>query len=235
VCERHNIDTGEPLQRKGFDRDSTHNDACLRNGFARFGPLSFFPSYSFQDACARNPSLAGRNDEEIGMSRFVIYLVVFALALPASGWAAPVIWSTASGGNGHAYELVTERLPWPEAKAAAEASVPPIGFGTGHLVTISGPDEDEFIVSELYTGRWIWIGFTDEVVEGEWRWIDDTPGIWQDPDNFAAPIQTAWTNWVGGEPNNSSAGGQEENHLLIWLSGTWNDGTGPRPEQYVVE
>ena len=169
------------------------------------------------------------------MLRTILSLVVLAVALPVDSFAAPVIWSEASGGNGHAYELMTDPLPWPDAKAAAEVSVPPSGFGTGHLVTISGPEEDDFVVSELYSGRWIWVGFTDEVVEGEWRWIDDTPGIWQDPDNFTNPIQTAWTNWVGGEPNNHSAGGQEENHLLIWLSGTWNDGTGPRPEQYVIE
>lgn len=162
-----------------------------------------------------------------------ILIIVLTIACSVDVFAAPVIWTTASGGNGHAYELMTDGLPWPDAKAAAEVSTPPPGFGTGHLVTISGPEEDAFIVSELHDGNWIWVGFTDEVVEGEWRWIDDTPGIWQDPDNFAHPIQTAWTNWSRSEPNDF--GGRGEDHLLMWFGGAWNDGTGPRPEQYVVE
>jgi hypothetical protein len=164
------------------------------------------------------------------MWRSSLCLMVFALALPASGWAAPVVWSEASGGNGHAYELMTDALRWADAKVAAEVSVPPPGFGPGHLATISGPEEDDFVIT-VNSGYFTWIGFTDEVTEGEWRWIDDTPGIWQDPDNFANPIQTAWTNWAPDEPNDAA----EEDYALYWYSGTWNDGRSVTSTLYVIE
>jgi hypothetical protein len=66
-----------------------------------------------------------------------------------------------------------------------------------------------------------WIGFTDRSIEGEWRWIDSTPGVWQDPDNFANPVQTAHTNWrsASAEPNNAF----NEDFAVYSFAGEWND------------
>jgi hypothetical protein len=127
--------------------------------------------------------------------------------------------------NGHAYDLIFVQLAWPDAKQAATLLTPPPGFGTGHLTTISDLAEDIFVASAF--GPFIvgadgaWAGMTDEAIEGEWRWIDSTPGVWQDPHFFGAPIQTAFVNWNTGEPNNAIGG--NEDHLSIRGSGRFND------------
>lgn len=159
-----------------------------------------------------------------------------------SGPSPTVIWDTATGGNGHAYALVNESLTWAEAKLVAEALVPPPGFGAGHLLTISDAAEQEFVINhvgQIVSGGendGAWAGFSDEAVEGEWRWIDQTPGIWQDPAVFPNPIQTAYVNWESGEPNNASG---LEHYLSIRGSGGWNDYAtalrGRPNDQYLVE
>ncbi len=151
---------------------------------------------------------------------FLISFFIFALSQSAS--AMPVIWS----GNGHAYELISSNLTWQEARAATQTLTAPEGFQQGHLATFSDAEEENFVIS--YFGDELsgaWFGFTDELLEGEWRWIDGTPGIWQDPDNFSAPIQTAYTNWrpSTSEPNNELG----EDYAVFSLFDTpvlkWND------------
>ena len=109
------------------------------------------------------------------------------------------IWSPEVGGNGHAYEFVATQAYWGEADLNATTRTPPVGFGYGHLVSISDANENEFVTALL--GGASWTGFTDREIEGEWRWTDGSSLVWQDPDNFQNPVQTAYTNWSGGEPN----------------------------------
>ena len=52
--------------------------------------------------------------------------------------------------------------------------------------------------------RFIWVGGTDEVVEGAWKWSDGA--------------DFTWTNWASGEPN----GGYSENFLTVYY-GVWYD------------
>ncbi len=147
-------------------------------------------------------------------------LTAFVFLVPArQATATPIQWS----GNGHYYDAVLETITWPGAKLAAELQHH-LGI-QGHLVTISNTVENDFINTtfhdEIRTDPFgLWAGFTDQVVEGEWRWIDDTPGIWQDPDNFASPIQTAFTDWNQNEPND--VGGED---FLTISENRWNDFT----------
>lgn len=136
----------------------------------------------------------------------------------------PVLWDPADGGNGHVYMLIDSAATWHEARDGAGQLTSPPGYLAGHLVTVSDSAENEFLVGQFGSYGRAWLGFTDEQVEGEWRWIDDTPGIWQDPDNFANPIQNAFTAWdpTNNEPNDYFTG---EDYGVVFWDGTslWND------------
>jgi hypothetical protein len=134
-------------------------------------------------------------------------------------------WSQSAGGNGHAYALFNDSVSWPEARRMAESLIPPTGFRRGTLVSINSDAENQFLAS--WVPSTAWMGFTDEVVDGEWRWIDGSLGIWQDPRWFRYPVQTAYVNWFPGEPTGSSRGFAENYGLFNWIGASWNDGTGP--------
>jgi hypothetical protein len=129
--------------------------------------------------------------------------------------------------NGHAYDLVDASLTWTDAQTAAGLLAAPSGFLPGHLVTYSDAAEEAFVLTAFGTdlnGKWI--GFTDQGLEGEWRWIDATPGIWQDPDNFGTPIQTAYSNWrpTTSEPNNEFGNEDYAVYSTFMAPGPqWND------------
>ena len=166
---------------------------------------------------------------------------VLALQAPVA-CAATVTWATGDGGNGHAYELVETPVYWNQARADASTRQPPVGFQSGQLASIESASENAFLARSFVSGTrtGAWIGFTDEAIEGEWRWLDGTPGIWQDPRNFPSPVQTAYTNWIPGEPNDFAIG---EDYGLFscetgYFPGGWNDGAGPTggtPFSYIVE
>lgn len=91
---------------------------------------------------------------------------------------------------------------------ASEALAVALG---GHLVSIGSPEEQQFVHSNFGNlggvDRRIWIGFTDQTTEGTFEWSDGTPA--------------KFTNWNGGEPNNS--GGVEDYAELLGSNGKWND------------
>jgi hypothetical protein len=75
---------------------------------------------------------------------------------------------------------------WTQAQAEA------VSFG-GNLVTVNDEAENQFLVKTFDTER-LWIGLTDEVVEGEFRWVN-------------GEVFT-YNNWGTNQPDN--AGGQED-------------------------
>ncbi len=103
------------------------------------------------------------------------------------------------------YYLSNYRETWKNANEMIESWVQP----GHHLVTIGSHEENEFINDARewnIGGEPIWIGFTDDEEEGNWRWVTDE--------------DVTYTNWSDGEPNNSGAG---ENYAQIWQNGQWND------------
>jgi hypothetical protein len=72
----------------------------------------------------------------------------------------------------------------------------------GHLVTITSAAENTFVFNTWPSG---WIGFTDEAVEGQWRWVTNEA--------------VTYTNWNGGEPNNAG----NEDYAQFVSGGRWND------------
>jgi hypothetical protein len=145
----------------------------------------------------------------------------------------PTRWKITAGGNGHAYEFVYEGdLTWEAARIAAALRVPPPGYKSGHLASIASVAENEFLFGLNYFTGEAWIGFTDEVVEGEWRWIDDTPGVWQDPSTFPTPVQTApYVNWTSGCCGDHAVFPTE--FLPYNFEDRWSSDEGTKPAYYV--
>ena len=104
--------------------------------------------------------------------------------------------------NGHAYFLLA-----PASWTAAEASAVAMG---GHLVTINDAAENEFVRTAVLAfdgaDRRGWIGLNDVKVEGTFTWKSGEP--------------VTFTNWSGGEPNNS---GGVEDYVEMFGNGLWND------------
>ncbi|MFN9062997.1 MAG: lectin-like protein, partial [Pseudanabaena sp.] len=100
--------------------------------------------------------------------------------------------------NGHAYRF-SNSTSWTGAQAEAQA----IG---ANLVTINDASEQTFINTNFNANSgFYYIGLTDQVQEGQWKWISGE----------TAP----YTNWYPGEPN----GGTGESYALMYSSNRWID------------
>ena len=126
---------------------------------------------------------------------------------PAGPW---VTW------RGHRYQVITKVTDWNTARKEAQK----LG---GYLVCINDADENKFVrdlVKKHSNTRTYWIGFSDQGSEGRWWWVNGQP--------------VKYTNWSGGEPNNS--GGKEHCGEVGWHSFYgWNDGPCGEKMPYVVE
>ena len=110
--------------------------------------------------------------------------------------------------HGHHYRCIIRRTTWQEARRACES----LG---GHLATISSADENEFILSILPDGNLdYWIGCTDDINEGDWRWVTGEP--------------FTYANWSSDNPNNDFDGQQDYGVFLtgpsgVGSAGEWDD------------
>lgn len=93
---------------------------------------------------------------------------------------------------------------WEQCEAAARDE-------GAHLVTINDADEQAWLADTYGDLRFVWIGFTDEGSEGEWRW--------------ASGEATDFTNWAPSaeEPNNLWDGGENFAQMNWSSAGLWND------------
>jgi len=131
-----------------------------------------------------------------------------ALADVGPAWPTSVTatWSTASGGNGHAYAVLA--LPGGTTFAQAVARAAELG---GYPATITSAAESAFLRSNIVVpqlGGPTAIGLVQgdgAEPAGGWSWITGEP--------------LSWTNWNVGEPND--AGG--EDFAGLYADGSWND------------
>ncbi len=109
--------------------------------------------------------------------------------------------------NGHSYYRSTGSMFWTDARQAC------LNMG-GHLVTVTTAAENSFIFGLWPSG---WIGLTDEVVEGQWRWVTNET--------------YSYTSWNPGEPNNAG----NEDYVQFVGGGKWNDLPNGVSLPYVLE
>ena len=129
------------------------------------------------------------------------------------------------------YQYVSTNVT--HATALADATSTTINGVTGHLVNITSQAENDFIESLTGT-NFVWLGATDEAVEGEWRWshgIEAGIQFWEGGTAGTA-IGGTYNNWNGGEPNNS---GGNEDAVQIRTGDTWNDIFIGSNSRYVIE
>ena len=110
--------------------------------------------------------------------------------------------------NGHSYQRFDTVKTWSNAKAACSS----LG---GYLATITSQTENSWLVN---LGMNSWIGGTDEVQEGSWKWI--TGETW------------SYSHWNSGEPNNNTG---NENYLVFLTTGYWNDRRNDYLLSYICE
>lgn len=109
--------------------------------------------------------------------------------------------------NGHSYYRSTGNATWTVARQNC------INMG-GHLVTVTSAAENTFIFNLWPSG---WIGLTDELVEGQWKWVTGE--------------SYSYTSWNGGEPNNAG----NEDYVQFVGGGKWNDLPNGYSLPYVIE
>ncbi|MFN6230639.1 MAG: lectin-like protein, partial [Dolichospermum sp.] len=103
--------------------------------------------------------------------------------------------------NGSNY-LLTNFGTWEEAQAEAQS----LG---GNLVTINSQEEQDFLVSTFGGTEQLWIGLTDKVIEGQFKW--------------ASNETSTYTNWFPGQPDNGGPQGEDYVVMNFGAAGQWND------------
>ena len=78
---------------------------------------------------------------------------------------------------------------------------------SGHLTTASDDDEQAFVTSLKGDSERIWLGLSDSMVEGKFRW--------------ASGAILLYSNWNKGEPNDYGRDG--EDCTQMFKDGKWND------------
>jgi hypothetical protein len=104
--------------------------------------------------------------------------------------------------RGDSAYVIVQGPTWEEAEANA------VKLG-GHLVTINDSEEEQFLLNNTQGG---WIGYTDKLIEGQWKWVDGTP--------------KGYERWDQNNPSNNN-GAEHYAYLDVgayfgWGAG-WND------------
>ncbi|MBD2139957.1 hypothetical protein H6F39_00795 [Anabaena sp. FACHB-1250] len=117
--------------------------------------------------------------------------------------------------NGSKY-LLTGPGTWKQAQDQARS----LG---GNLVTVNNQAEQDWLVSTFGGSELLWIGLTDEVTEGQFRWASGETYTY---------TNTNW-NWNTGEPNNLR---NEDYAGMNWGgAGKWNDYPSTWSQRGIIE
>jgi hypothetical protein len=180
-------------------------------------------------------------------------LALIPLALTAQIAPADTIFEF----GGHTYKIIAEPASWADASAAAAAMQ--LGGHPGYLARVNSASENTAILEAVMAhvteeqlaasladdgsdAPFIWLGGSDNSVEGRWVWSDNGDQFWEGDFN-GNPVGGLFTNW-GVQPDNATG---NEDALAMGLAdwpepffdlgttGQWNDLDGNTPLVYVVE
>ena len=136
--------------------------------------------------------------------------------------------------TGKFYRTVNSNVTWAAAQSAAVASS--LNGVSGELVTIGSRYENDLVWS-LARGmnKDIWLGASDTVTEGTWRWYNGSNAsttFWVG--TGAGTLQSGqYANWRSGQPDDFN--GIEEFAQMFVSDGAWNDWTASASIAYIVE
>jgi VCBS repeat-containing protein len=131
--------------------------------------------------------------------------------------------------TGNFYRLITVPANLATATTAANAAL--LNGVGGYLATSTSAAENAYLTSLIVTPTWL--GGTDSVVEGSWVWSggpDAGQLFWLGTSTGAAQ-NGYYTNWNGGEPNNSG----NEDGIQLLTNGRWNDMNVGVSLHYIIE
>ncbi|XP_038856246.1 fibronectin-like isoform X3 [Salvelinus namaycush] len=112
------------------------------------------------------------------------------------------------------YYLSTEGKSWEKSRQDC--------LERGADLVIINSEEEQTFINGFESVKWVWIGLTDSVTEGTWKWVDGTP-------------LTTPRFWWSGEPG----GGVGENCVEIYYissgQGVWRDYDCSFSQQWICE
>lgn len=128
-------------------------------------------------------------------------VTIAAMIAPCALNLKALTWIPFVDANGPKEYAVTDlTYTWHEAEAHAQS----LG---AHLVAINDATENSWLVSTFGGSEVLWMGATDEAVEGAWVWTNGDP--------------FSYNNWNPGEPNDATE--EEWGHINWGVPGGWND------------
>ena len=104
--------------------------------------------------------------------------------------------------NGHLYRYQPGVISW--TSAASNALQTTYEDEPGYLVTITSEQEQNYVNNNT-SGANVWIGLTDQDVEGDFRW-EQGPEASTLVFSQGAAVPGQYNNWKSGEPNNANGG-----------------------------
>jgi len=118
----------------------------------------------------------------------------------------------------HSYQLIDNEVSWIEAY---QDITTPVGGQCkyrlngkcGYFAAITSDAERQAVIANVGDGQ-IWLGGSDIVEEGSWKWIDGP--------EYGGLMSAFYQNWNNNEPNDSG-GNEDALQTLAGLAGQWND------------
>ncbi|XP_051898113.1 C-type lectin domain family 10 member A-like isoform X2 [Pristis pectinata] len=109
------------------------------------------------------------------------------------------------------YQFSSRTKTWVDAQKSCASE-------DAHLVVINNVEEQGFLRKQIQN-QYHWIGLSDSVSEGDWRWVDGT--------DYVSSVKF----WRNGEPNNL----KNEDCGQMLRDGNWNDMPCQESHQWICE